>query len=73
MSSDEQEALSHQHYGLWIVPLAGGSVAVFNHPAGRLLAITEWSKVKDIPLPSPPTYRLVPTAKGELTLEDLFR
>ena len=68
MTSDEQEALSHQHYGLWCVPLASGAVAVFSHPAGRLLEITRWEEVKHLPLPAKPA----PAAKRELTLDELF-
>lgn len=38
MTSDEQEALSHQHsHGFWLVPLESGAFAVFDHPNGRLL------------------------------------
>lgn len=37
MTSNEQEALSHQHsHGLWLVPLSDGSFAIFDHPRGRL-------------------------------------
>jgi hypothetical protein len=40
MTSDEQEALSHQHsHGFWLVPLASGAFAVFDHPGGKLLHI----------------------------------
>lgn len=51
-----QEALSHQHYGYWCVPLASG-IAVFSHPNGRLLAFcATWADVLKVPLPPRPQY-----------------
>lgn len=42
MTSQEQEALSHQHsHGLWLVPLEAGSFAIFDHPNGKLLTTVE--------------------------------
>jgi hypothetical protein len=58
MTNDEQEGLSHQHYGYWCVPLASGAIAVFSHPNGKLLTIARsWPEVLTTPLPSPPVYR----------------
>lgn len=50
MDSLTQEALSHQHYGLWCVPLAGGTAAVFTHPNGTLLRICPWADVPSTPI-----------------------
>lgn len=40
MDTETQEALSHQHsHGLWVVPLASGSFALFTHPNGHFIGI----------------------------------
>ena len=67
--SEEQEALSHQHYGWWVVPLASGLVAVFTHPNGKLLSICRWIEVKNVSLPPVPVYR---AAQAPLTLDELL-
>lgn len=64
-----QEALSHQHYGYWCVPLAGGAIAVFSHPNGRLLDICpSWEMVKTVPLPPRPVYPPVSPQFGPLDI-----
>lgn len=72
MDSNEQEALSHQHYGLWVVPLASGAIAVFSHPNGKLLDICpNWSAVLRVPLPEKPTYRKLTMETG-VSIDDLI-
>lgn len=41
MSPDEQEALSRQHIGHWIVVLESGKIAVWSHPMRSDLRIIE--------------------------------
>lgn len=61
MTIDEQEALSHQHYGYWCVPLTSGSIAVFNHPNGKLLAIAHrWEDVLRTEMAPRPVYQPEP-------------
>lgn len=55
MDANHQEALSHQHYGYWCVPLSGGAIAVFSHPNGKLLKVcADWQSVLRVPLPATP-------------------
>lgn len=70
MNADQQEALSHQHYGYWCVPLASGAIAVFNHPNGKLLAITpaRWEEVLKVPIAARPVYT---TLTSNLNLGDI--
>jgi hypothetical protein len=70
MDANQQEALSHQHYGYWCVPLAGGCIAVFNHPNGNLLEIcVNWDHVLEVPLPKKPTHKL--TMETGVSIDDL--
>jgi len=69
MTQEQQEALSHQHYGHWVVPLESGRVAVFSHPNGKLLSICEWSEVKSVPIKARVLDRVPRT---ELTLDELL-
>lgn len=70
MTPDEQAALSAQHYGLWVVPLASGAVAVFTHPNGKLLAICRTlEEVLAQPIASRPHY---PSPKPQIDLGDFL-
>jgi hypothetical protein len=72
MTIDEQEGLSHQHYGYWCVPLISGSIAVFSHPNGKLLTVAHsWEDVLKAPLPEKPTYRRKLTMEG-ISIDDLI-
>jgi hypothetical protein len=73
MTSEEQEALSHQHYGYWTVPLASGSIAVFTHPNGKLLAIVHsWNEVLKQLMASKPVYQRKLTMETGVNLDDLL-
>lgn len=70
MTADEQEALSHQHYGYWCVPTTAG-IAVFNHPSGKLLAIvSRWEEVLKVPMALKPDYTTT-TPTSNLDLGDI--
>lgn len=66
MDPNQQEALSHQHYGYWCVPLAAG-IAVFNHPNGKLLAICgSWNDVLKVQMAPRSSYDRIGLKIGDL-------